>query len=122
MVKEGIVHGHKISHRGIEVDKAKISTIEKLPPPTSIKAIRSFLGHVGFYRRFIKNFSSITQPLAKLLEKDIPFEFNAECMAAFLALMERLEEAPILVFLDWNLLFELMCDASDFTVGAVLGQ
>ena len=70
MVKEGIVLGHKVFDRGIEVDRAKIETIEKLPPPSSIKGIRSFLGHAGFYRRFIKDFSKITKPLCKLLEKD----------------------------------------------------
>ena len=67
MVKEGIVLGHWISERGIEVDKAKIVTIEKLPPPSSVKGIRSFLGHIGFYRRFIKDFSKIAKPLSNLL-------------------------------------------------------
>ncbi|XP_039121508.1 uncharacterized protein LOC120258213 [Dioscorea cayenensis subsp. rotundata] len=122
MVKEGIVLGHKISQQGIEVDKAKVSTIEQLPPPTSVKAIRSFLGHAGFYRRFVKDFSLIARPLTKLLEKDAAFEFSDECMAAFLTLKKKLVEAPIIVSPDWNLPFELMCDASDFAVGAVLGQ
>jgi hypothetical protein len=63
MVKQGIVLGHVIFERGIEVDKAKIETIEKLPPPTNIKLLRSFLEHVGLYRRFIKDFSKITKPL-----------------------------------------------------------
>ena len=67
MVKEGIVLGHQISERGIKVDKSKIKTIEKLPPPSSVKGIRSFLGHAGFYRRFIKDFSKITKPLSNLL-------------------------------------------------------
>ncbi|GJR38805.1 reverse transcriptase domain-containing protein [Tanacetum coccineum] len=122
MVKEGIVLGHKVSSAGLEVDKAKIDVISKLPPPTNIKSIRSFLGHASFYRRFIKDFSKIARPLTKLLEKDTPFEFDDECQKAFESLKEKLTCAPVIVSLNWNLPFELMCDASDFTVGAVLGQ
>ncbi|GJT52249.1 reverse transcriptase domain-containing protein [Tanacetum coccineum] len=122
MVKEGIVLGHKVSGAGLEVDKAKIDVISKLPPPTNIKGVRSFLGHAGFYRRFIKDFSKIARPITKLLEKDTPFEFNDECQKAFELLKEKLTCAPVIISLNWNLLFELMCDASDFEVGAVLGQ
>ena len=69
MVREGIVIGHKISARGIEVDIAKVDIIEKLPPPTSVKVIRirSFLGHARFYRRFIKDFPKIAKPISNLL-------------------------------------------------------
>ena len=63
MVTEGIVLGHKISSTGLEVDQSKISIIKTLAPPTAIKGIRSFLGHAGFYRRFIKDFSEIAIPL-----------------------------------------------------------
>ena len=77
MVQEGIVLGHRISARGIEVDRAKIEAIEKLPPPSSVKWIRSFLGHAGFYRRFIKDFSQIAKPLSNLLVQGIPFEFDS---------------------------------------------
>jgi len=122
MVKEGIVLGHKISNKGMEVDKAKIAAIEKLPPPTSVRAIRSFLGHAGFYRRFIQDFSKIAKPLTKLLEKDEPFHFTPACLTAFTILKDRLIQAPILVAPDWDSPFELMCDASDYAVGAVLGQ
>ncbi|GJY54592.1 reverse transcriptase domain-containing protein [Tanacetum coccineum] len=122
MVKEGIVLGHKVSGAGLEVDKAKINVISKLPPPTNIKGVRSFLGHAGFYRRFIKDFSKIARPLTKLLEKDTPFEFDDECQKAFELLKEKLTCAPVIVSPNWNLPFELMCDASDFAVGAVLGQ
>ena len=69
MVTEGIVLGHRISGRGIEVDPAKIEAIEKLPYPRDIKGIRSFLGHAGFYRRFIKDFSKISKPLTNLLDR-----------------------------------------------------
>ncbi|GJU60231.1 reverse transcriptase domain-containing protein [Tanacetum coccineum] len=87
MVKEGIVLGHKISKNRIEVDKAKVNVIAKLPHPTTVKGVRSFLGHV-----------------------------------AFETLKKKHTEAPILIAPDWDLPFELMCDASDFAIGAVLGQ
>lgn len=122
MVQEGIVLGHKISAKGIEVDRAKIQVIEKLPLPTSVKGVRSFLGHAGFYRRFIKDFSKITKPLCCLLMKESTFEFTDECLQAFNTLKEKLTSAPVIITPDWNLLFELMCDASDYAVGAVLGQ
>nr|GEZ57117.1 reverse transcriptase domain-containing protein [Tanacetum cinerariifolium] len=122
MVKEGIVLGHKISKKGIEVDKAKIKVISKLPHPTTIKWIRSFLGHAGFYRRFIKDFSKISRPMTHLLEKNSPFIFSNECIQAFRTLKEKLTEAPILIAPNWDQPFELMCDANDYAVGAVLGQ
>ncbi|GKB65449.1 reverse transcriptase domain-containing protein [Tanacetum coccineum] len=122
MVKEGIVLGHKISKSGIEVDKAKVDVIAKLPHPTSVKGVRSFLGHAGFYRRFIQDFSKIARPMTHLLEKETPFVFSKECIEAFNILKKKLTEAPILVAPDWDLPFEIMCDASDYAVGAVLGQ
>ncbi|GJW46317.1 reverse transcriptase domain-containing protein [Tanacetum coccineum] len=122
MVKEGIVLGDKVSSARLEVDKAKIDIILKLPPPANIKGIKSFLGHAGFFRRFIKYFLNIARPLTKLLEKDTPFEFDDECQKAFELLKEKLTCAPVIVSPNWNLPFELMCDANDFTVGAVLGQ
>nr|GEV55895.1 reverse transcriptase domain-containing protein [Tanacetum cinerariifolium] len=122
MVKEGIVLGHKISKQGIEVDKAKVDVISKLPHPTIVKGIISFLGHAGFYRRFIKDFSKIARPMTKLLEKDTSFIFSQECIDAFQTLNRKLIEAPILIAPDWDMPFELMCDGSDFALGAVLGQ
>ncbi|GJT64202.1 reverse transcriptase domain-containing protein [Tanacetum coccineum] len=122
MVKEGIVLGHKISKNGIKVDKAKVDVIAKLPHPTTVKGVRSFLGHAGFYRRFIKDFSKISRPMTHLLEKNTPFIFSNECIQAFNTLKKKLTEAPILIAPDWDLPFELMCDASDFAIGAVLGQ
>ncbi|GKB53806.1 reverse transcriptase domain-containing protein [Tanacetum coccineum] len=122
MCREGIVLGHKISKSGIEVDRAKVDVIAKLPHPTTVKGVRSFLGHAGFYRRFIQDFSKIARPMTHLLEKETPFVFSKDCIDAFETLKKKLTEAPILVVPDWNLPFELMCDASDFAIGAVLGQ
>lgn len=122
MVKDGIVLGHKVSERGIEVDRAKIEIIEKLPPPSSVKGVRSFLGHAGFYRRFIKDFSKIAKPMTNLLEKEANFDFDEECLKAFNLLKEGLVTAPIIVSPDWSEPFEIMCDASDLALGAVLCQ
>ena len=113
---------HKVSARGTEVDKAKIEVIEQLPPPMNVKGIRSFLGHAGFYRRFIKDFSQIARPLTSLLAKDAPFIFNNECHEASQILKKALITAPIIQPPDWKLPFEIMCGASDFAVRAVLGQ
>jgi hypothetical protein len=122
MVRQGIVLGHVISERGIEVDKAKVETVEQLPPPTDVKSLRSFLGHAGFYRRFIKDFSKITKPLTHLLQKDVAFNFDEKCLATFRTLKSALVCAPIIQPLDWSQPFEIMCDASDYAVGAVFGQ
>nr|GEX48380.1 DNA-directed DNA polymerase [Tanacetum cinerariifolium] len=119
---ERMLKSHKISKQGIKVDKAKVDVITKLPHPTTVKGIRSFLGHAGFYRRFIKDFSKIARPMTKLLEKDTPFIFSQEYVEAFQTLKRKLTEAHILIAPDWDMPFELMCDASDFAIGAVLGQ
>ncbi|GJV86699.1 reverse transcriptase domain-containing protein [Tanacetum coccineum] len=120
MVKEEIVLGHKVSGASLEVDKAKIHVISKLPPPSNVNGIRSFLGHANFYRCFINDFLKISRPLTKLLEKETPFEFNDECHQAFNVVKEKLTCTPIIISPNWNLPFELMCDASEFTVGVVL--
>nr|GFA48257.1 reverse transcriptase domain-containing protein [Tanacetum cinerariifolium]GFA49295.1 reverse transcriptase domain-containing protein [Tanacetum cinerariifolium] len=122
MVKEGIVFGHKISKKETEVDKPKVDVITKLPHPTTVKGIRSFLGHSSFYRRFMKDFSKIARPITRLLKKDTPFLFCKECVEAFQTLKRKLTEAPIMIAPDWDMPFELMCNASDFAIGAVLWQ
>ncbi|GKD04864.1 reverse transcriptase domain-containing protein [Tanacetum coccineum] len=122
MCREGIVVGHKISKSGIEVDRAKVNVIAKLPHLTTVKGVRSFLGHAGFYRRFIQDFSKIARPMTHLLEKEALFVFSKDCIDSFQTLKKKLTEALILVFPNCNLPFELMCDASDFAIGAVLGQ
>ncbi|MCI19413.1 hypothetical protein A2U01_0040569, partial [Trifolium medium] len=142
MVKEGIVLGHKISSKGIEVDQANIEVIKDLPPPinvkgvrsflghacfyrrfikdfskiANVKGVRSFLGHAGFYRQFIKDFSKIAKPLCTLLVKDQEFKFDNDCLASFELLKERLVTTPIIIAPQWDLPFELMCDASDYAV------
>nr|GEU73217.1 hypothetical protein [Tanacetum cinerariifolium] len=122
MVKEGIVLGHKISKNRLEVDRAKVDVIAKLLHPTTVKGVRSFLGHAGFYQRFIQDFSKIARPMTHLLEKETPFVFSKDCIDAFETLKKKLTEASILVIPDWNLPFELMCDVSDFAIGAILEQ
>ncbi|RVW13757.1 Retrovirus-related Pol polyprotein from transposon 17.6 [Vitis vinifera] len=122
MVRQGIFLGHIISEKGIEVDKAKVELIVKLPSPTTVKGVRQFLGHAGFYRRFIKGFSSLSKPLCELLAKDAKFIWDERCQNSFDQLKKFLTTTPIVRAPNWQLPFELMCDASDFAIGAVLGQ
>ncbi|RDY14353.1 Retrovirus-related Pol polyprotein from transposon 17.6, partial [Mucuna pruriens] len=117
MVTEENVLGHLVSNRGIEVDKSKIDIITSLPNPTSVREIRSFLGHAWFYKRFIQNFSKIALPLSKLLQKDVKFKFDQPYEQK-----NRLTSASILQIPNWNYPFKLMCDASNLALGAVLGQ
>ncbi|CAL9005428.1 unnamed protein product, partial [Prunus brigantina] len=102
--------------------RSKIDIISNMANPASVKGVRSFLGHAGFYRRFIKDFSKITRPLCNLLAKDAVFHFDKDCINAFNTLKHELTSAPIIMAPDWSLPFELMCDASDYAIGAVLGQ
>ncbi|CAM8923882.1 unnamed protein product [Rhodiola kirilowii] len=122
MVTHGVVLGHVVSQEGIEVDKFKIDQIMTLPYPSTVRDIQSFLGHTGFYRRFIKDFSKKALPLSTLLQKEVPFEFTDACKEAFNELKKALTSTPIIQTPDWKKPFEIMCDASDFAVGAVLGQ
>jgi hypothetical protein len=122
MVKQGIVLGHVISHRGIEVDKVKVDLISNLPPPCTVKEVHSFLGLAGFYRRFIQDFIKIARPLCKLLVKEAPFIFDEDCKKAFGALKKILTSTPTIRPPSWGTPFEIMCDASDYAVGAILGQ
>ena len=83
MVTQRIVLGHIVSKNGIEVDKAKVQLISNLPTPKCVRDIRSFLGHAGFYRRFIKDFSAIARPFCILLDKEVPFAWSQACEASF---------------------------------------
>ena len=91
-------------------------------PPTTVKRIISILGHAGFYRRFIKDFSKISRPLCRLLENDAEFEFDEPCRFAFEEIKLRLVIAPIMATPDWSKDFEIRCDVRDYEMGAVLGQ
>jgi len=122
MVQEGVVLGHVISDRGIEVERAKAEVIEQLPHPTLTKGVRSFLGHAGFYRRLIKDFSKIAKPLTQLLAKDASFIFTDECNEAFCRIKQALISVPIIQPPDWDFPFEIMCNPNDHAVGAVLVQ
>ena len=113
---------HKISASRLEVDQAKVVVVQTLIPPITIKGIRSFLRHAGFYIRFIKDFSKISRPLCRLLEKDENFDFDESCRSAFIEIKSRLVIALTMLTPDWNNDFEIMCDASDYAMGAVLGQ
>ena len=121
MVTESIILGHKIFAAGWEVNQANIVVIKTLMSPTIVKGIRSFLGYAGFYRRFIKDFSKISKPLCRLLEKDAKFDFDESCRSAFEEIKSRLVSTPIMLTPDWNNEFEIMCDASDYAMGTVLG-
>ncbi|CAM8940532.1 unnamed protein product [Rhodiola kirilowii] len=111
-----------VLERWIEVDKAKIDLIVTLPYPSTVRDIKSFLGHAGFYRRFIKDFSKKALPLSNLLQKDVPFEFTNACKEAFDELKQALTSTPIIQAPDWDQPSEIMCDASNYAVGAILGQ
>ena len=117
MVTEGIVLGHMISAAGLEVNQAKVSIIKYLLPPTTVKGIRSFLEHAGFYRRFIRDFSKIARSLCRLQEKDAKLKFDESYQRSFEEIRSKLIKAPIMAKPDWNKEFEIMCDASDYAMG-----
>ena len=122
MVREGVVLGHIVSGKGLEVNKAKIEVIQNLPLPSTVKDLRSFLGHVGFYRRLIQDFAKVSKPLTTLLCKDKDFIIDEEGKHAFTMLKQALIKAPILQHPNWDLSFEIMYHASNYVVGVVLGQ
>ena len=104
------------------MDKAKIEVIQNLSLPSIVKDLRSFLGHVGFYQRFIKDFAKVSKPLTTLFCKDKEFIIDQEGKRAFTMLKQALIKASILQSPNWDLPFEIMCDALDYAVGAILGQ
>ena len=95
MVRQGIVLSHIISEKGIEVDKAKVEIMVKLPSPTTVKGVRQFFGHAGFYRRLIKDFSILSKPLCEVLVKDAKFVWDERCQKSFEQLKQLLTTAQI---------------------------
>jgi hypothetical protein len=122
MMREGVVLGHFISYAGIQVDPTKIQVILDIPTPSTQKEVRSFLGHAGYYRRFIKNFSKLASPLFFLLTKYVNFRWTDDCELSFLDLKQGLSTTPILSRPNWALPFHIYSYASDTAIGAVLGQ
>ncbi|CAN6455646.1 unnamed protein product [Victoria cruziana] len=113
MVQEEIVLVHIVSERGIEVDKAKVEMIAKLALPTCVREVKFFWD--------MQDFSKISRPICDLLAKDLTFLFSKECMTSFEKLKEALSSVPILRAPDWNLPFEIMCDASDYVISVIIG-
>ena len=116
----GILLGHVVCQQGIKVDIAKIKVIIDLKAPVNPKQIRIFLGHTGYYRKFIRQYSDITYPLEELFRADVPYHWKNECQQSFELLKRKLVEAPILKFLDWSRKFHVHIDASDLAVGVIL--
>jgi hypothetical protein len=122
MMNEGIVLENHISSRGIEVDKNKIKIIALLPTPLKPKDIRSFLGHAKYYRRFIKDFSKIASPLFTLFSKDVDYCCTLNYQQVFETIKERLSTALVLQGPNWALSFHIHINASNKSVGALLGE
>ena len=122
MVREGVVLRHIILGKGLEVDKAKIEVIQNLPLLGTVRDLRSFPRHVGFYQRFIQDFAKVSKPLTTIPCKDKDFIIDEEGKCTFKMMKQALIKAPILQSPNWDLPFEIMCDASVYAVGPVLGQ
>jgi hypothetical protein len=118
----GILLGHIVCKQDLLVDPAKIAVIVNLPPPRTVRQLRTTLGHTGYYRKFIKGYTQITAPMEKLLRKDTKFQWNDECQHGLDTLKENMITAPILVFLDWEKTFHVHVDSSSIELGAILAQ
>ena len=118
----GILLGHIVCKQGLLVDHAKIAVIVNIPPPKLVHQLRETLGHIGYYKKFIKGYVQITAPMEKLLRKDSKLQWNEDCQRGFDILKEKMVTAPILVFPDWERTFHVHVDASTLTLGAILAQ
>lgn len=122
MQTKRIVLGHHVSFEGTKVDPTKIEVISHISIPSTPKEVRNFLGHVGYYRRFIENFTRIAAHLFKLLTKDADLVWNDDCQNSFQVLKDMSSTTPILRGPNWSLPFHICTDASDTAIGVVLGQ
>lgn len=122
MVPQGKLLGHIVCKEGLKIDPDKIGVIVNMENPTNVTGVKSFLGHVSYYRRFIKGFSQVSWPLDKLTRKGESFVWGTEQEGAFKELKDQLVSAPILVYPYWNKEFHVHIDASNFTIGATLAQ
>ena len=112
--------GYVVTSQGIEVDSSKIEAMQSWPTPMTVTQIWSFVGLAGFYRWFVRDFSSIAAPLHELTKKGIPFSWGTAQDVAFTILKDKLTHAPLLQLPDFNKMFELECDASGIGLGVVL--
>ena len=114
--------GYVVSAKGIEVDEEKVKAIKEWPTPKSITEVRSFYGLASFYRRFVKDFSTLAAPLNEIVKKSMGFKWGSEKDRVFIEIKERLCGAPLLVLPDFSKTFEIECDASRIGIRAVLMQ
>jgi hypothetical protein len=114
--------GHIVCKQGLLVDPSKIAIIVYFSPPTSVKQLRTMLGHTGYYKKFIKEYAQITAPMEKILKKDCQFGWTDECQQSFDTLKQKMVTAPILVFRYWSKEFHVHVDAYYISLGAVLAQ
>ena len=119
-MKKVLFLGHVLSEDGISVDPSKVQEVMDWKAPTSVHEVRSFLGLAGYYRRFILDFSKISKPMMRLLQKDEKFVWTLQCEAAFHTLWTLLTTAPILAQPDIEKPFDVFCDASGTGLGCVL--
>ena len=114
--------GHIVSKDGIQVDSNKTSVVQNYPIPSTSKEVKAFLGLCNYYRRFVKDYAKIAHPLNALTSKKVQFKWTEECQVAFDTLKQKLVQAPILMFPNFDLPFSVLSDASQYSVGYVLAQ
>ncbi len=122
-LQEKVIYlGHQIDNQGLRTVQSKVDVVKHFPQPTSVEKVRSFLGLTGYYRKFIKNYADIAQPLSSLLKKNTEFSWGPSQTKAFETLKEKLTSSPVLIFPDYTKEFILCTDASDVGLGGILMQ